>query len=63
MPLCYHCGTDVPESFHCTKCGQSYCSLHKEPIDHECNIVVESLTFRPQQATPSFVSPNQVAFC
>ena len=60
MPLCYHCGTDVPESFHCTTCGQSYCSLHKEPIDHECNIVVESLTFRPQQATPSFVSPNQV---
>ena len=60
MPICYHCGTDVPESFHCTTCGQSYCSLHKEPIDHECNIVVESLTFRPQQATPSFVSPNQV---
>jgi Zn-dependent protease len=65
MPVCYHCGTDMPESFHCPKCGQSYCSLHKDPIDHECNIVIESLNFRPQQATqsaPAFTAPNQVMY-
>ncbi|MBY9010023.1 MAG: hypothetical protein KGD74_09180 [Candidatus Lokiarchaeota archaeon] len=63
MPVCYHCGTEVSESFHCTKCGQSYCSLHKDPIDHECNIVIESLNFRPQQVsqtTPSYSAPNQI---
>ncbi len=61
MPICYHCGTEVSESFHCTKCGQSYCSFHKDPIDHECNIVIESINFRPQpQTTPSYAAPAQV---
>jgi Zn-dependent protease len=62
MPICYHCGTEVSEAFHCTKCGQSYCYLHKDPIDHECNIVIESLNFRPQQvspAAPSYTAPTQ----
>ena len=63
MPICYHCGTEVSEPFNCTKCGQSYCSFHKDPIDHECNIVIESLNFRPQQTsqiTPSYTAPTQV---
>ncbi|MFX1447495.1 MAG: hypothetical protein ACFFCG_05100 [Promethearchaeota archaeon] len=62
MPICYHCGTEVSESFHCSKCGQSYCSFHKDPIDHECNIVIESLNFRPQhtsQISPSYTAPPQ----
>ena len=62
MPICYHCGSEVSESFHCTKCGQSYCSLHKDPIDHECNIVIESLNFRSQQTpqiTPSYTAQTQ----
>lgn len=62
MPICYHCGTELSESFYCTKCGQSYCSLHKDPIDHECNIVIESLNLRPQQVsytTPSYNAPTQ----
>ncbi|NVM43508.1 MAG: hypothetical protein HWN79_01210 [Candidatus Lokiarchaeota archaeon] len=62
MPICYHCGTEVSESFHCTKCGQSYCSFHKDPIDHECNIVIESINFRPQQTmemSPSYITPTQ----
>jgi len=57
MPICYHCGTEVSELFHCTKCGQSYCSIHKDPIDHECNIVIESLNFTPQYAVPSQTTP------
>jgi len=57
MPRCYHCGTEVSELFHCTKCGQSYCSIHKDPIDHECNIVIESLNFTPQYAVPSQTTP------
>jgi len=63
MPICYHCGTEVSEPFNCTKCGQSYCSFHKDPIDHECNIVIESLNFTPQQAsqiTPPYIAPTQV---
>ena len=63
MPICYHCGTEISESFNCTKCGQSYCSLHKQPIDHECNIVIESLNYRPQQSaqiTPSYSAPPSV---
>ena len=43
MPVCYHCGINTPETFHCSKCGQDYCSFHKEPLDHECNLVIESL--------------------
>jgi len=42
MPICYHCGREFTETFHCEKCGQKYCSLHKDPIDHECNLVLES---------------------
>ena len=62
MPTCYHCGTEVSESFHCTKCGQTYCSFHKDPIDHECNIVIESMNFRPQpQTTPSYTTSTPVA--
>lgn len=63
MPICYHCGTEISDSFHCSKCGQSYCSFHKDPIDHECNIVIESLNFRPQntpQISPSYAAPAQL---
>ena len=62
MPICYHCGTENPELFSCSKCGQSYCSFHKDPIDHECNIVIESLNFTPQatpQLTPQYAAPSQ----
>ncbi len=66
MPKCYHCGTENPELYGCSKCGQSYCSLHKDPIDHECNIVVESLNYTshstsqliPQYAAPSQTTPS-----
>ena len=48
MPICYHCGRETSDIYYCSKCGQNYCSLHKDPVDHECNIVIESL--RLQQA-------------
>lgn len=53
MPTCYHCGMEVPqeEVFNCGNCGQNYCSLHKDPVVHECNIVRESLD-PPQVQTP-----------
>jgi len=62
MPKCYHCGTENPELYGCSKCGQSYCSLHKDPIDHECNIVVESLNYTSHatpQLTPQYAAPSQ----
>lgn len=57
MPVCYHCGINATESYFCLKCGQNYCSLHKEPIDHECNIVIESL--KPSQSVHVPTALNQ----
>ncbi len=63
MPICYHCGVEVPETFNCTKCGQNYCSLHKNPIDHECNIVIESQHLQQyQQSPPTYVESSQIPF-
>ena len=63
MPKCYHCGVEVLETFNCTKCGQNYCSLHKNPIDHECNIVIESQNLQQyQQSPPTYVESSQIPF-
>lgn len=43
MPKCYHCGEEYDTVYQCEDCKQNYCHLHKKPIDHECNIVQESL--------------------
>jgi Zn-dependent protease len=42
MSKCYHCGEEYDQLFQCEKCKQKYCHLHKDPIDHECNLVLES---------------------
>jgi len=52
MAKCYHCGDEVYETFQCSECGQNYCTLHREPINHECRIVKESLS-APQPQIPS----------
>jgi len=52
MPKCYHCGENVLDHFQCNECGQSYCSLHREPLNHECNIVKESYKLS-QISTPT----------
>ncbi len=63
MPKCYHCGVEAPGIFNCTKCGQNYCSLHKNPIDHECNIVIESQNLQQyQQSPPTYVESSQIPF-
>ncbi|MBD3212534.1 MAG: hypothetical protein GF311_07995 [Candidatus Lokiarchaeota archaeon] len=46
MPKCYHCGEEYDQLFQCEKCKQKYCHLHKDPIDHECNLVRESLNLQ-----------------
>ncbi len=52
MARCAHCGNDIMgEPFFCNICGQNYCSLHKEPIDHECNIVRENINMQQLQTT------------
>ncbi|MBY9006188.1 MAG: hypothetical protein KGD63_05475 [Candidatus Lokiarchaeota archaeon] len=43
MSNCYHCGNEFENLHYCNNCGQYYCYLHKEPLDHECNIVKETL--------------------
>lgn len=58
MPKCYHCGEEVLETYPCGECGQNYCSLHKDPINHDCNIVRESLS--TQQYAPFASSPTYV---
>ncbi|MHA1149312.1 MAG: M50 family metallopeptidase [Promethearchaeota archaeon] len=57
MPLCYHCGEEVSQTYHCFQCGQDYCYNHQEPMNHDCNIVRESLNIgQMQTSSPSFVS-------
>ena len=52
MARCAHCGNDIMgEPFFCDMCGQNYCSLHKEPIDHECSIVRENINLQQVQST------------
>ena len=40
---CYHCGEFFNQTYRCEKCGQEYCARHKNPVDHECNLVRESM--------------------
>jgi Zn-dependent protease len=60
MTICYHCGVETPQNevYHCERCGQNYCGLHKDPVDHECNIVIESL--RSQQPQVPVTTYRQV---
>jgi Zn-dependent protease len=46
LTICYHCGENVTERYICERCGKTYCSLHKNPIDHECNLVIEAEKFQ-----------------
>ena len=63
MAGCAHCGNDIMgEPFFCSDCGQNYCSLHKDPIDHECNIVRENLNLQQMQpSTSSYTEHMQVS--
>lgn len=62
MTNCYHCGMEVMgEGFRCKECGQIYCHFHKEPIDHDCNIVQEALNlqqYRSQNLNRAQISPT-----
>ena len=60
MTICAHCGEEISgDPFYCSECGQNYCILHKEPINHECNIVKES--FSPQQPPiATYTEPPQI---
>ncbi|MFO7797025.1 MAG: hypothetical protein ACQERB_12560 [Promethearchaeati archaeon] len=53
MPRCYHCGERFDDLYKCDKCNQYYCYLHKDPINHECNIVKESLELQYSSNEPS----------
>ncbi|MFX0136831.1 MAG: hypothetical protein ACFFDN_24550 [Candidatus Hodarchaeota archaeon] len=58
MANCAHCGVEIiGESFHCNDCGYNYCVRHKEPVDHDCNIIRESLSY--QQPPPMTQTYNQ----
>jgi len=64
MPICYHCGRETNDIYHCNRCQQSYCTLHKIPLDHECDIVVANIKSYQTPSTsvtpPSqdFISPD-----
>ncbi len=53
MANCAHCGQEIiGDPFHCSECGYNYCTLHKDPVNHDCNIIKESLRL---QQTPTVV--------
>ncbi|MFX1327764.1 MAG: hypothetical protein ACFE91_06430 [Promethearchaeota archaeon] len=60
MTICAHCGEEISgDPFYCSECGQNYCILHKEPINHECNIIKES--FSPQEPPiTTYTEPPQI---
>ena len=62
MSNCTHCGTEIiGDPFYCSQCGQNYCSYHKDPIDHDCNIVKESLNLQqPSVSSQSFENAPQI---
>lgn len=43
MPICYHCGRETSELYHCNKCNQNYCVFHQSTLDHECDIVIAQI--------------------
>ncbi len=60
MINCAHCGEEISgDPFYCSGCGQNYCILHKEPINHECNIIKESLSPQ-QQSIATYTEPPQI---
>ncbi|MFX1487587.1 MAG: hypothetical protein ACFFBI_00445 [Promethearchaeota archaeon] len=61
MAKCAHCGEDIlGDPFHCSKCGLNYCALHKEPLDHECNIIKENF-ISVQNQSPVYIEQSQVS--
>ncbi len=59
MANCAHCGQEIiGDPFHCSECGYNYCTIHKDAINHDCNIIKESL--RMQQTPTVIQSYNQV---
>ncbi len=63
MVRCAHCGNEIMgEPFFCSNCSQDYCSFHKDPIDHECNIVREALNIpQVQPPTSSYTESTQIS--
>ena len=63
MANCAHCGDEViGESFNCDKCGYNYCLRHKEPENHDCNIIRESSGLQQSISSPqTYSQESQVA--
>ena len=63
MTNCAHCGREIiGDSFYCSQCGQNYCNYHEDPINHDCNIIIESQ--HSQQTThtpPTYTEAPQIS--
>lgn len=55
MPKCYLCLEEVSQLFKCEECGKSYCSLHRDPSDHNCEIFKEESLHQPYQAAQPLI--------
>ena len=62
MTNCAHCGTEIiGESFNCSQCRQNYCNYHRDPVDHDCDIVKENIRLQPLTApTPTYIEEPQI---
>ena len=63
MTNCAHCGVDIVGSLnYCNECRQNYCNYHKDPINHDCNIVKEGLGLQSLSSTsPTHVEAPQIS--
>ena len=63
MTNCAHCGSEIiGDSFNCSQCGQRYCNYHKDPINHDCNIIIESHSSQQiTHTTPIYTEIPQIS--
>ncbi|MFW9998941.1 MAG: hypothetical protein ACFE9Q_11540 [Candidatus Hodarchaeota archaeon] len=62
MPNCAHCGEEIiGDPFKCNDCKYFYCTRHEDPINHDCNIIRESLILEESSITnQTYNIPPQV---
>ena len=47
MPICFLCGEDYHQLFHCDGCGHDYCNLHIDKEVHGCELMKEEHFHQP----------------
>ncbi len=55
---CWHCGLNFNDAFFCGKCSQYFCIRHKEPADHNCLDLIDTIKQNLEQETPNYLDQS-----